>query len=373
MSKRLSRCVILVLTSVWLAAVFLGCESRDRLSESDREKLNEIRSRRAMQSRANLEQQTDLEKQPDQKPAQQESNHQESDASTDENADSNSAQRIKIELGQRRTLGRFDSPVINESSGLAASLRFPGHYWTHNDNGKVGGLFLVDKSGKLKAHVQIADAPFRDWEAIDVCRIDGQSYLTLADVGDNALQYETCRLHVFREPELDLSEVSDEPVRHKVEQKATIEFSYPDGPQDCEAMAVDDDSRTIVLVSKRRTATERLMLHTVPWRLESTSKPTVATRLETDINHSMVTGMDISPDGRLAVLRSYTSMWIYQRDADQGWQQAFATPPAGTLLPLQRQGEAVCFSEDGNSVLLSSEGVGSAIWQIDLELSKVDR
>jgi len=275
---------------------------------------------------------------------------------------------------QHQKPGAIDSPLIDESSGLAASRRYPGYYWTHNDNGRNPGLFLIDQQGTLHAQVQIDGARFRDWEAIDCRRVDEQNYLVVADVGDNSSRYPSCKLHLFVEPEVALPAEKDQPVQVRVRQKVTLEFVYPDGPNDCEAMAVDVESRSILLVGKRMDAkADATMIHSVPWQLESTVKPVTAVRTATSLPYSMVTGFDIGQNNELAAVRNYTSMWIYRRQQGQSWIDALSSDPTGRLLPIQRQGEAIGFASDGKSILITSEGIGQPLWQVPLEGSRPDR
>lgn len=277
-----------------------------------------------------------------------------------------------VRFGERRKHGRLQSRLIDESSGLTPSRVHTDCYWTHNDNGKVAGLFLVDREGNTLARMEIEPAPFRDWEDIAGCTVEGKHFLVLADVGDNGRRHKTCRIHVFEEPVFRLPAEGKSVAELKVETTTLIEFSYPEGPRDCEAIAVDVREQKIILISKRTspdTDKDPTTVHWIPLQLESTGEAVIATRMESEFQQPMVTGMDISTDGNLAVVRSYTSAWIYDRRNAESWAAAFNEPAARTLLPLQIQGEAVCFSLNGKSILLTSEGVRQPIWEIDVSVS----
>src|SRR5438477_556362 len=47
---------------------------------------------------------------------------------------------------------------IDESSGLAASRKYPGCLWTHNDSGDSARLFLLDAQGKTLSEVDVQGA-----------------------------------------------------------------------------------------------------------------------------------------------------------------------------------------------------------------------
>jgi hypothetical protein len=283
-----------------------------------------------------------------------------------------------IRFGQRVAAGRIDAPRIGESSGLAPSLQFPGLYWTHNDNGRNPGLFLVDLSGSLQATLDPGPLPFRDWEDLASVRLDGMNYLILADVGNNRARHVPCRLYVFEEPRESPPDAESGPAAWVLPPLATLEFRWPGEPCDCEAMFVDAADRKVFMISKSMDASaekDRSTVHWVPWQTQSTARPVLARRLPSGFDKPMVTGADCSPDGQWLVIRSYTAAWLFRRAGSQQWSDVLQAgqPVARTLLPLQRQGEAVCFSHDGQSLLLTSEGFNQTIWQIGLERSARQR
>lgn len=289
-----------------------------------------------------------------------------------------SAQSTQIEFEPSRKVGRIDADVIDESSGLAPSYRYPDCYWTHNDNGKYPGLFLINSQGDLLATVQLEGIVFRDWEDMATFQIQQQSYVVIGDVGDNAAQYPSGRIYLFKEPIVDLAAAGEkEASRIPLADITEIEFTYPRGASNCEAVLVDSEQQKIILVSKSMDAQavdDLSVFHSLPLEMKSRRR-IEATRLKSPFNHHMITGAQISPDGQLAVIRSYTVAWIFYRPSGKTWEQVFlkGQPEKRLLLPLQRQGEAICFSHDSRALLITSEGVGQNIWKIDLNLSEKDR
>ncbi len=278
----------------------------------------------------------------------------------------------ELSSSNRRKLGKIHSPLIQESSGLAASYQHPDCYWTHNDNGPHPGLFLLDTHGQLKAHLKLPAVPFRDWEDLACVPWQGRNYLVLADVGDNQARYPSCRMYVLREPEFELPADDGQPLQLSVaDDVATLEFTYPQGPRDCEAVMVDVRDRKIFTISKSMDAAadkDLSVIHWIPFQTSSTQRPLQAQRVVARFDKHMVTGANISPQQDLAVIRSYTAAWVLARPKGKTWQETLETsePLARILLPLQRQGEAICFSSDGKTLLVTSEGRNPAIWQIDL-------
>src|SRR5688500_11577539 len=46
-------------------------------------------------------------------------------------------------------IGRLDSRAIPESSGVVASRKHPGVFWTHSDSGNGPAIFAVSRDGTL--------------------------------------------------------------------------------------------------------------------------------------------------------------------------------------------------------------------------------
>ena len=65
--------------------------------------------------------------------------------------------------------------------------------------------------------------------------------------------------------------------------------------------------------------------------------------------------MDISRDGRWAVVLTYTDVRLFARNGKEPWKDAFARAPRVVALPELYQPEAACFSADSQALYVSSE------------------
>ncbi len=144
-------------------------------------------------------------------------------------------------------LGILADRNIDESSGLARCLARPGMFWTHNDSGSGANLYLINDAGKTIAVYQVQTKAARDWE--DMCSFcyGRQNYLLIGDVGDNAARRDVVHLLLIKEP--DVSNLA-EAVHRQLPVERTFTFRYPDGPRDCEALAVDPATGAAYRVSK---------------------------------------------------------------------------------------------------------------------------
>ena len=78
-------------------------------------------------------------------------------------------------------LGRFDTRVLPEASGIVKSRRHPGIFWVHNDSGNPPALFAIRRDGTVVREFRL-EVPNVDWEDIAA---DGEGHLYLGDIGNN--------------------------------------------------------------------------------------------------------------------------------------------------------------------------------------------
>ena len=259
-----------------------------------------------------------------------------------------------------RKLGQLENKQIKESSGLACSRLEAGLFWTHNDSGDTPRLFAFDMDGKHRGTFLVEGAEALDWEDMASVVMDNQALLVIGDVGDNKTDRQVRTLYVVHEPRLD-GFSQGKPVAGKLMQ--TIHFSFPDGPRDCESLAVDTSTKTIFLVSKVFALT--CDVFQLPWPGQPTSRvsPLIARRVAR-INVPVATAMDISPDGRRAIIATYDETFEFARTSKESWQEAFGRPGRPVAMPSRLQGEAICYGQDGSTIYLTSEKYPSPFFEV---------
>jgi hypothetical protein len=146
-----------------------------------------------------------------------------------------------LHWGPPEYAGLLSDPALAEVSGLAASRAQPGRYWINNDGGNGEALLLIEPDGKRVATLGITGVVNTDWEDLASFALDGHNYVLIADTGDNGGIRKTLKLHVIEEP----ARPKD---GDKVAPAWTIEFAWPDGARDCEAVAVDAARGEVLLV-----------------------------------------------------------------------------------------------------------------------------
>lgn len=230
--------------------------------------------------------------------------------------------------------------AVQESSGLAASARHPGELYTVNDSGSQPVIYRFDLKGRIRNKVRLTGTQNVDWE--DLAQARGQ--LFVADIGDN----------LARRKSIEIAQVSERDAERAEARPKLYSLTYPDGPRNAEAFAVDPMSGDFWIVEKVNgksgvywAAAPR------PGKVELSRVGTVT--LGSIIPGSrLVTGMCFSGDGKDVFVRTYFGLWRFPvpKRRTEWWRG----PSTRLTIEPERQGEAVCTSLDGETVFTSSEG-----------------
>lgn len=262
---------------------------------------------------------------------------------------------------QAELAGLVTDARLDEISGMAVSRRHPGVLWTHNDSGGGASLHAMSDKGAHLATVAVAGVRNIDWEDLAGFARDGRHYLVIADTGDNGGIRRTLWLHVVEEP-AQIRDGTATPIR-------SIEFRWPDGARDCEAVAVDARRGEILLVSKKRTPPElfRLPLDAAPGqvhvaeaigRLDGVAQPTPEDLRRNPVfgrYRAQITAADVSRDGRRLAVLNYRTALVYLRQGDEDWAHAVTRAPIPVPYPWLPQAEAIGFGPDDRTLWIASE------------------
>lgn len=286
-------------------------------------------------------------------------------------------------VNKAQLIGTIKNPMIAECSGMDISPTQENLLWMVNDSGNGPYLFATGLDGRELGRFFIQNAINRDWEDLVTFMWEGISYVLIADFGDNKRRHKTHRFYIVPEPTLPLPS-SDDTIN--IDSSRQIEFSYPDGPHDAEGVAVDCSNGTILVLSKRDSPP---ILYEVPlFPPDNENTPIIAKKISEvpkipaptaeDLLKpfgkycSHPTAMDISRDGRSLVILTYKNAYLFECLDNQSWRAPLLKKPKQLVLPSAyehanlRQREAVCFSADDRSILVTSEGIEAGIYRLNL-------
>jgi hypothetical protein len=255
-------------------------------------------------------------------------------------------------------LGTVSDPAISESSGLAASRRFPGLVWTHNDSGDEPLLFCLDMKGANCGVWRVAGAEAFDWEDMAAgpgAEGSGPS-LYLGDIGDNIDQRTEIVVYRIPEPTAAPGPPSTAAAPATTAPAAVLRLRYPDGPHNSEALAVHPTTGDVYIISKDAQSA-KVYKAKAPVAGTTTNLAQIGTiRLGTGARGlEVITGADISPDGTRVALSSYAQGYELVLPSGGVFDDVWGQSPVPVALGPRLQGESVAYRVDGRALLTSSE------------------
>jgi hypothetical protein len=282
--------------------------------------------------------------------------------------------------GEAIIAGRIESDRLVECSGMDTSMVAADLLWAVNDGGHGPFLYALGLDGRHRGRLRVAGAGNRDWEGLDTFVWQDRPMILIADVGDNDRRHARYTLYVVEEPNLDRDRL---PFSSRAEVAWRIDFSYPDGSHDAEGVAVDVAAGEILILTKRE---DPPILFSLPLSAAAagrfvTAKPVgTVDRIPPPSNqdrqhdfgqfYSQPTALDLSPDGRTMVMLTYRHAYLFSRMPGASWTSAVGSRPAIIHLPpphdcrALRQREAICFSPDAMSLMITSEGDHPGIFAV---------
>lgn len=235
---------------------------------------------------------------------------------------------------------------LEESSGVAPSLNNPGWFYSHNDDDNPMRYWKFNLDGKVLGPYVMPEIVNRDVEDMAAAKIDGKSYLYFADIGDNQARYDSVRIYRVLEPTATSGE------QRKVD---VFTIRYPNGAMNSEAFIVDPISGDFWIAEKTAKKEARVFRCSNPKpgnnKIEQVGTISVGSSI---LATRLITGASASQDGKRVIVRTYVD--AYEFDASTGFQKWRMRKPSTIKLNVEGQGEAICFTLDGNQIITTSEG-----------------
>lgn len=258
------------------------------------------------------------------------------------------------------TLGTITDRSLSEISGIVSSGRSDEIFWVHNDSGDLPRIYALNARGGLLAAMRVVGAINYDWEDIaSGPGENGEPALYIGDIGDNGLKRDMIVVYRVREPVISPHMTSSD-----TEPATPLQFVYPDGRHDAEALFVDPASGRIYIITKTRTERSAIYRSPLPLKLGS---PMKLERVEGGARISemrLVTSAALSPDASRLVIRTYFTGFEFLRPAGSDLESLFEAAPSPVALPLQPQGEAITYSRDGRSLVTISERLPAPLYRL---------
>ncbi len=248
-------------------------------------------------------------------------------------------------LGEQ--VGVVRSQLLTEISGIAASDSFEDCFWVHNDSGDDANIYLIDLYGELRAVVSLP-LEARDWEGITY----DDGYIYIGEIGDNFTQYSDKKIYRLSEPQIELTEQ----IQYlDVDDFETMSFTFSDSQRDSETLMWDPIFDELAIVTKRE---EQVLLYATPF-IATQSDEIIELDPQAAIDINLATAGDISPTGDKILIKTYTDIYLWQRDGDEPLSQALKNLPTRLEYEPEPQGEAITWHRTLDRFYTISEKVGN--------------
>jgi hypothetical protein len=263
---------------------------------------------------------------------------------------------------------------LDESSGAAVSVQYPGVLYTFNDSGNDPVLYAFDTTGVARGRWVVRKTDNFDWEAAAVGRCAGSrivapSCVYMGDVGDNGLERAVVRIYRTAEPELLAAGGVSERFAD------SILVRYEDGPHNVEAMYVAPDGAIILIPKERSRSASGEVRPTRLYRVAPAawdSGGVAEARLVDSLpivpraaTAQQVTDASLSIDARTLAVRTYASVFLFAVDPATGIPQRGVAHAVCDIRALgEPQGEGVGIvgrRGERARLVLTSEGEGEPL------------
>jgi hypothetical protein len=253
-----------------------------------------------------------------------------------------------------RVIGQIESQSLDEVSGMASSYATPKSFWMEEDSGNPNIISLLSTEGKLLGDISIEHVANRDWEDMSISSgpTDKVHYFYLADIGDNDKTYETKYVYRFVEPTVSSGSA---PFHNSLGSFDIISFYFPDGIKNSEAIMIDPLTKDFFVISKE---SDKAVIYAARYPQLITTR-FILEKIGT-LPISKVTAADISGDGTEILIKNYTQVFYWKRNAGQSISSTLHKTPFAIPYKIEQQGESICFASDGSGFYTASEKIDTS-------------
>jgi hypothetical protein len=260
-----------------------------------------------------------------------------------------------------QVIGRITSADVIEASGIAASKCQSDVLWTHNDSGDGPFIFAFKPSGESLGTWKVKNAENGDWEDISEYKDGaGKCFLYIGDIGDNKKKGTEHTIYKISEPVVKASDAGSDIKNPLItnDPADSVSFAYPEKMQNAETLMVHPTSGSIYVLTKRVNGPSRVYRIEANFGSSDVQKAQLVAEISVPaIPNGLLTGGDISPDGKRVIICDYTQAYeLTLPENASAFDEIWKQKPEIVDLGQRKQGEAVCYSADGTALFATSEG-----------------
>ena len=240
------------------------------------------------------------------------------------------------------------SKALSESSGIE-QFKNDTSLWMINDSGNSNNLFKLSTQGKIQEIIEIIGVKNEDWEDLTS---DDESRLFIGEFGNNKNDRKDLAIYIVNTSAIIDSKVKPDIIEFYLEDQKDFPPKKSKRNFDIEAFFYANNH--LYLLSKNRSSkfngkTKLYKLVAKPGKQKAKLIGSYITC--TNNNHCMVTGADLSPDGKQLAILTHDSVFLVT-EFDSDFLNGSITRKK---LGHNSQKEAICFNQDGTELYITDE------------------
>ena len=264
---------------------------------------------------------------------------------------------VPQQFGSRIDMGIIESNEINEASGIEASSKNPGVFWTFNDSGGENKIYAFSSTGKDLGSYKINGSSNVDWEDISIGPgpTENEYYIYIGDFGDNGHHRTYKSIYRIIEPFVDTLQSK---VNTALDGVTRLVFKYPDEIKyNAEALMIDPLTNDVYVVLKDDItrvfrATKPDSFHWVPdWIVDTLEV------VDTLVFRSKANAADISDSGTEILIKDDDFVYHWYRDSTESVAETLGRIPKVLPYVKEPNGEGICWAPDSSGYYTFSEGL----------------
>jgi hypothetical protein len=275
------------------------------------------------------------------------------------------------DYGEPKVVAHIENSEVEEASGIVASRCRPDTYWTHNDSGDEAFIYAFNLQGEKLGTWRVPGAKNEDWEDIATMKDkDGKCYLYLGDIGDN--KHGRKDMVIYRVPEPVVQPGDKDATRRDMifsEPAAAIHFKIEDFKDDAETLMVHPVTGDIYILAKSYKRSSAIYKLSPPFKIDDEGMNAVQALGPFSvpaIPDGVLTGGDISPDGKRVIVCDYFSAYeLILPGGAKNFDDIWKVKPLVVDLGPRKTGEAVGYSADGKFIVATTEGKNPPVIEVD--------
>jgi hypothetical protein len=267
-----------------------------------------------------------------------------------------------------KIVGRLASPDLTEASGIASSKCQPDVFWTLNDSGDDAFIYAFNSAGANLGTWRVTGAKNSDWEDIAEFKdARGQCFVYIADIGDNGGKRDFRTIYRVAEPVI--SSESRDKTRTSALVTAPAEalgYTTDAMKMDSETLLVHPATGDLYVLTKSRKDPSIVFKISPAFGSTDVQKAVRIAEIKVpSVPFGLLTGGDISPDGRRVVLCDYLDGYeLTLSSGDNNFDDIWKQQPVEIDLGDRDTGEAVGYGSDGNTIYATTEGRNAPVIEL---------